>query len=195
VRSPGDLIEQLVQAQDVEQLVDLIVNRGSELQPSMGLSKPVLQVIEQIRSVAAAEQNQGPSSRSGRRSEVGARSSGRRRSAKVVRGFASIKGGAATVKSGVGPDKVMKLAGKLRSLIHLAEGGRMGDAQRQAKLAHGDRPEGQMEQGGDLSNSETAAKQSVDIEALAREVLEVVNREMELRQERRQEESDANVWW
>ena len=113
----------------------------------------------------------------------------------MVRGFASLKGGAATVKSGVGPDKVMKLAGKLRSLIHLAEGGRMGDAQRQAKLAHGDRPEGQMEQGGDLSNSETAAKQSVDIEALAREVLEVVNREMELRQERRQEESDANVWW
>jgi hypothetical protein len=195
VRSPGDLIEQLVQAQDVEQLVDLIVNRGSELQPSMGLSKPVLQVIEQIRSVAAAEQNQGQSSRSGRRSGVGARASGRRRSAKVVRGFASIKGGAATIQSGVGPDKVMKLAGKLRSLIHLAEGGRMGDAQRQAKLAHGDRPEGQMEQGGDLSNSETAAKQSVDIEALAREVLEVVNREMELRQERRQEESDANVWW
>lgn len=195
VRSPGDLIEQLVQAQDVEQLVDLIVNRGSELQPSMGLSKPVLQVIEQIRSVAAAEQNQSTSSRGGRRSGVGARASGRRRSAKVVRGFASLKGGSATAKSGVGPDKVMKLAGKLRSLIHLAEGGRMGDAQRQAKLAHGDRPEGRMEQGSDLSNSETAAKQSVDIEALAREVLEVVNREMELRQERRQEESDANVWW
>lgn len=195
VRSPGDLIEQLVQAQDVEQLVDLIVNRGGDLAPSMGLSKPVLQVIEQIRSVAKAEEEQSRSAGSGRRSGVGARASGRRRSAKVVRGFASLKGGSASFKSGVGPDKVMKLAGKLRGLIHLAEGGRMGDAQRQAKLAHGDRPEGRMEQGGDLSNSETAAKQSVDIEALAREVLEVVNREMELRQERRQEESDANVWW
>lgn len=196
IRTPGDLVDQLVQAQDVEQLVGIIVERGAEIRPNMGLPKPVIQVIEQIRSVAAAEEQAARSAGSGgRQARVGARASTRRRNAKVIRGFASLKGGTASSTAGVGPDKVMKLASKLRNLIHLAEGGRTADAQRQVKLAHGDRPDGRMENGTDSGNSETAAKQSVDIEALAREVLDVVNREKELRQERRQEESDADVWW
>jgi hypothetical protein len=36
---------------------------------------------------------------------------------------------------------------------------------------------------------------NVDIEALGREVLETVNRELELRRERRQEDPDVNLWW
>jgi len=35
----------------------------------------------------------------------------------------------------------------------------------------------------------------LDIERFAREVLEVVNRELELRRERRMEDSDESGWW
>jgi hypothetical protein len=36
---------------------------------------------------------------------------------------------------------------------------------------------------------------NLDIETFAREVLEVVNREFELRRERRTEDGDESQWW
>jgi len=94
---------------------------------------------------------------------------------------------------------MMKLVKKLQSLIHLAENQRgLSDAQRQVRLAAADAPSARATDGaGDKGSAEAAAKQNVDIEALAREVLETVNRELELRRERRPEDSEggSDVWW
>ena len=79
--------------------------------------------------------------------------------------------------------------------ILLAEKDRRTDAQREASLAHADRPDARGPDKGGVSAIDSDAMKNVDIEALGREVLEIVNRELELRQERRQEDSDANLWW
>ena len=201
--SSQDLVQSLVAATDPTQVVQVILEKGQDLRKS-SLPKPVIQVIEQIKT-EAARQEAAPSSRSsGGRSgwhSTGARSRsggvrGRRSSARILSGWTGLKPqSGATSTSGVGADGVSKLAKKLRNLIHLAENQRMTDAQRGAKLAHRDRPDARMDEGGDKSSSESAALANVDIEALGREVLEVVVRELELRQERRQEESDGNIWW
>jgi hypothetical protein len=203
--SSQDLVQSLVAATDPTQVVQVILEKGLDLRRS-NLPKPVIQVIEQIKTEAARQESPpasrggGSSSRSGWHS-TGARSrSGssrsRRSTTRVLSGWTGLKpGAAATTTSGVGDNGISKLAKKLRGLIHLAEGQRTSDAQRQAKLAHRDRPDARMDEGGDKSSSESAALANVDIEALGREVLEVVVRELELRQERRQEESDGNIWW
>lgn len=195
IRQAGDLVQSLAGARDPEEVLHVILERAKEIgSVKSALPKPMLQVIEQIRTEAAKTESSGPARSSTRRGQTSSRRS--RSSVRVVRGMTPLRGASgAKSTSGVGPDRVMKLAQKLRGLIHLAESGRTSDAQRQAKLAHADRPDSKLEGGGDVSKSETAAKQSVDIEALAREVLEVVNREMELRQERRQEATDADIWW
>jgi hypothetical protein len=195
IRQAGDLVQSLAGARDPEEVLHVILERAKEIgSVKSALPKPMLQVIEQIRTEAAKTESSGPARSSTRRGQTSSRRS--RSSVRVVRGMTPLRGASsAKTTAGVGPDRVMKLAQKLRGLIHLAETGRTSDAQRQAKLAHADRPDSKLEGGGDVSKSETAAKQSVDIEALAREVLEVVNREMELRQERRQEATDADIWW
>ena len=205
IRASGELIQQLANARDPAAVVDIIVNRGAELRNTR-LPKPVIQVIEQIQTVS----RQGGDAKQGLQDRVrDARSSlngaprrgqfqrGTRSSNRVINGWTGLRPGstASTSQSAVGADKVMKLAEKLKSLIHLAKGGNVAEAQRHAKLAHANRPDKSLEKGGDVASSETAARQSVDIEALGREVLEVVNRELEMRQERRQEDNDVNIWW
>ena len=205
LRASGELLQQLADARDPAAVVEIIVQRGAELRNTR-LPKPVIQVIEQIQTVAAggggAKQSLQDRVRDARSDLNGAPQRGgfrrgTRSSARVINGWTGLRPGASasTSQSAVGADKVMKLAQKLKSLIHLAKGGNVAEAQRHAKLAHADRPDKSIEKGGDVGSSETAARQSVDIEALGREVLEVVNRELEMRQERRQEDSDVNIWW
>jgi hypothetical protein len=205
IRASGELIQQLANARDPAAVVDIIVNRGAELRNTR-LPKPVIQVIEQIQTVSReggdAKQGLQDRVRDARSSLNGAPRRGQfkrgtRSSNRVINGWTGLRPGssASTSQSAVGADKVMKLAEKLKSLIHLAKGGNVAEAQRHAKLAHANRPDKSIEKGGDVASSETAARQSVDIEALGREVLEVVNRELEMRQERRQEDNDVNIWW
>ncbi|HJN75089.1 MAG TPA: hypothetical protein QGF58_14265 [Myxococcota bacterium] len=198
LRSTTELVAGLVRATDPREIIEIILTRGNELKSST-LPRPVVQVIEQIRASAhgadVAERRSGarrPSSARAVRTGAGRA----RRSARVVSGWTGLKPKATAATSGaIGDDKVSKLAKKLRNLIHLAESSRTGDALREARLAHADRPDSRMTEGGDISNAESAAMASVDIEALGREVLEVVVRELELRQERRQEDNDGNIWW
>ncbi len=205
IRASGELIRQLADARDPKAVVEIIVSRGAELRNTR-LPKPVIQVIEQIQAASGgggdARQDLQDRARDARTSlggspKRGGFRRGTRSTTRVINGWTGLRpgAGAATSESAVGADKVMRLAQKLKSLIHLAQGGQVSEAQRHAKLAHADRPDKSIEKGGDIGESETAFKQSVDIEALGREVLEVVNRELEVRQERRQEDNDVNNWW
>jgi hypothetical protein len=98
--------------------------------------------------------------------------------------------------TGIGDDRVMKLARKLESLVHLAEG--IGDrdaARRQVRMAE-DSAAAKAEGQGGIGATEAGNRgRQLDIEALGREVLEMVNRELETRRERRQEDPDGHVWW
>lgn len=101
----------------------------------------------------------------------------------------------ATVRgAGGADDRVSKLVKRLTDLIHLAETERrLGEAQAQVRMAEDTaaaRAEGSAPVGG---SSGQGAK--LDIETFAREVLEVVNRELELRRERRTEDGDESNWW
>lgn len=205
IRASGELINQLANARDPKAVVEIIVQRGAELRNTR-LPKPVIQVIEQIQTVSResgdAKQSLQDRVRSARSDlnnspRRGNFRRGTRSSATVINGWTGLRPGqsASTSQSAVGADKVMKLAAKLKNLIHLAQGGNTAEAQRHAKLAHANRPDQSMERGGDIGSSETAFRQSVDIEALGREVMEVVNREQESRQERRQEDNDGSIWW
>ena len=211
VRSVGELIDGLVGARDPEQIIKVILQDGGRVRPSMGLPAPIVEVIQQIRgqadrveqgAVRAAAAAQASAEGGAAASAPLLRGRGRSRSsAKVVRGFTGLNRAASTANAmqGVGDDKMMKLVKKLQSLIHLAENQRgLNDAQRQVRLAAADAPSARATDGaGDKSAAEAAAKQNVDIEALAREVLETVNRELELRRERRPEDSEggSDVWW
>ncbi|MCP4804067.1 MAG: hypothetical protein GY884_01845 [Proteobacteria bacterium] len=200
LRGTSDLVAVLVHATDPAEVIEIILDRGSDLKMS-SLPRPVIQVIEQIRTEAHKADAPGRSSTSASaggsttRTDT-TRRGNRRSSARILNGWTGLAPSASAQTTGaVGDDKVSKLAKKLRGLIHLAQNARMGDALREARLAHADRPDARMQEGGDISNAESSAMANFDIEALGREVLEVVVRELELRQERRQEDSDGNIWW
>lgn len=96
----------------------------------------------------------------------------------------------------MGDDQVMKLAKKLQSLIHLAEGRRaQGDARSQVRMAEDSaaaRGEGQASPG----TAEGGHDSSIDIDSLIRQVVDASTGELDLRRERRQEDSDERGgWW
>ena len=94
----------------------------------------------------------------------------------------------------MGDDKVMKLAKRLQGLIHLAEQ-RRDDARRQVRMAE-DSSAAKGEGQGLGEDSQSQGDDQVSIDALIQEVLNVVNREVELRKERRQEDPDGRFgWW
>ena len=202
VRTAGNVLRTLALASDEEEVVRIIIDRGQELRGTMNLPSPVAKVIEEIRSQAssAAAPSQallggavggGASSRSSRGGKTGST----RSSARVISGWTGLAArSSATSTAGVGDDRITKLVRKLKGLILLAEN-QKSDAQRQVRLAASDAPGVRSEGSSDLSSNEKSEQQDVDVEALAREVLEVVSRELELRQERRQEDPDVSIWW
>lgn len=85
----------------------------------------------------------------------------------------------------------MKLAGKLRSLIHLSEvENRQAEARAQARLSAEEAPSVQAAAPVGADPGASAG----DVEALIQEIVSAVNREMALRRERRQEDSHE-PWW
>ncbi|RME29011.1 MAG: hypothetical protein D6798_01090 [Deltaproteobacteria bacterium] len=195
-------IDALARAEEPEEVVRIIYERAARggLGASSGLPAPVIKVIEQIRSTAAAIDPDAAPARSapGTDAEVVRRAnrsrSAPRSSARVVRGFTPLRSrGTATRRDGVGADKLSKLSRRLQELILLAERQR-GAARQQVRMAEDSaaaRAEGQASPGG----AEGGSEKKIDIEALGREVLEVVTMELELRKQRSQEGSDEYGWW
>jgi hypothetical protein len=206
----GDFVESLAKARSEEDVVRVIVEQGGALQQvASSLPRPVIQVIEHIRAEARSEledrfeaaRSSAPAATEGATLPQPGAARGRtgesRATAQVARALTALKAGPGPRRTeGVGADRVMKLARKLQQLIHLAEG--VGDrdaARRQVRMAEDSaaaRGEGQAAG----SALEGGVNKQVDIEALGREVLQMVSRELETRRERRQEDPDGrNVWW
>jgi hypothetical protein len=198
--TPGSLVHALARADSAEDVVRVIVQQGEAAVANSTLPRPVTEVIGQIRDEAADEvrRARAAADRTAQSSDADAATvSQARATARTLRGMTGLrKGRAARAASGVGADQVSRLAKKLQGLIHLAEG--VGDrdaARRQVRMAeeHADaRAEGQ---GAGASRPADDVQDKADIDALTSEVLEAVNRELEMRRERRQEESDGSSFW
>lgn len=108
-------------------------------------------------------------------------------------GGRSVAASARTI-DGAANSRVMKLVRKLQGLIHLAEEERrLDDARRQVRMAEDSaaaRAEGQ----GSLGRGGSGNQRPIDIEALGREVTEIVSNEIANRRNRRMEDSD-DFWW
>ena len=191
IRASSELIRYLVQASDPEEVIRLIVDRGQELSRESALASPVVEVIKQIKGEAVRAEEGAASFSKG--TDAGRAPSGQRpsRAARRVQGFRPLRGPRAVRQNGVGDDRIMKLAGKLRSLIHLAEDqNRRDEARKHARLSADEAPE--VRAAAPAGESQQAS--GADVQALIQEVVSAVNREMELRRERRQEDNHE-PWW
>ena len=194
----GELIQSLARASSPEEVIRLMVDRGAT-SPSLQttLSAPVLQVIEQIRTEAYRSEEashqpagKGVGTRQVRRGETP------RSTSRIVRGFTSLSP-RQQGSGGASASQISKLAQRLQSLISTAEGsGNQGAARRQVRMAE-DSAAAKSEGQGAVGDGEgQAADGQADIDALGREVLSAVTRELEMRRERRMEEDDErDFWW
>ncbi|MBM4393677.1 MAG: hypothetical protein FJ090_21335 [Deltaproteobacteria bacterium] len=205
VRSAQGLFDSLARATTAEQVVAVIAQRAGGFAGSVPLTEPMREVVEQIRQeISAPAEIAEPVVLATRAPEVeapratvlrGTRVEPVRGSARTSRGNVRPVRSSAVVRGpGGGDDRISKLVKRLTDLIHLAEDQRrLSEAQSQVRMAE-DTAAARAEGSAPLGQS-SAGGVKLDIERFAREVLEVVNRELELRRERRMEDSDESGWW
>ncbi|NOY26089.1 MAG: hypothetical protein GXP62_09475 [Oligoflexia bacterium] len=204
IRREDQFITALARATDPEEIVRVIYQRaarGGMTAASTGLPAPVIQVIEQIRTVAervalgdSGSARGGPGSDAEIVRRSGVRGETPRSTAARGAGMTALRsGGAATRRSGLSASGVSKLSKKLQQLILLAQRQRQAARQqvRMAEESAAARAEGHASAGA----SEGGNDKQIDVEALGREVLEVVSMELEMRKARSQEGSDEFGWW
>lgn len=204
VRSAQGLFESLARATTAEQVVSVIASRAGEMSGPVPLTEPMRAVVEQLRqelrpTAVAAEgtvlQTRAPDIAAPEATVLRpSRSASPSSSAIVRRGGTRPVRSTATVRGPGGDDRVSKLVKRLTDLIHLAETERrLSEAQAQVRMAE-DTAAARAEGSAPAEDSGGQATK-LDIESFSREVLEVVNRELELRRERRTEDGDESNWW
>jgi hypothetical protein len=204
VRSAQGLFDSLARATTAEQVVQVIAARAGELTGPVPMTEPMRTVVDQIRQElrapapeaellrTRAPEVSAPEAtvlqpRRGAPEPVASSAIVRRGSTRPVRSSAIVRG-----PGGV-DDRVSKLVKRLTDLIHLAEDERrLSEAQRQVRMAE-DTAAARAE--GSAPVQAGGANAKLDIEVFSREVLEVVNRELESRRERRTEDGDESGWW
>lgn len=200
MRRSDSLIRALADARAPTDVLHVLLDGRHSLDTTGStLPKPALQLIDQIRSrtqqldATEASEVTGRGTARGRNRSSGGRGP-TRSSARVVRGFVGLRGRSARSTDGTGDDKVMKLAKRLQGLIHLAES-RRDEARKQVRMAEASSAAQSEGQGGSGEGASQGDDQ-VSIDALIQEVLAAVNREIELRKERRQEDPEGrHGWW
>ena len=197
IRGAGDLIQSLARASSSEDVIRIIMDRGEKVSNAAELPSSTLEVVRQIQSEAKSElpRQRNLERRSSTQSQQPAMSGlvtpggGRNyRPARRVSGWSGKPRQSVHGASGVGDDRIMKLAKRLKGLVLLAENNRRDEARKQVRLAANEAPKGAASapgQGGDATAGQ--------LEALVQEVVQAVGRELEMRRERTQEESDG--WW
>jgi len=199
LRLGGGLLGALARAGRPEDVVRVILERSEGLR-SLGseLPSPVATLVERIVRIedgAAAQERRGEAAidtegvLSPRRSHGSVRASRLSSRSPSYRTLSRGSAGAGS-NAGVGASQTMKLANKLMKLIHLAERDRK-DAQSQVRMAE-DSAEARAEgRGGKPTGGRPS--EPVSIQALQRDVLEAVLRELELTMVRNQ--GDPDGWW
>jgi hypothetical protein len=206
----SSLIQALARASSNEDVVRVIAARGelSTEATRLPLDAPAVQVIQQIRDevrTAAEPVVIAPTeTRASRLSAPeatalspralasgGSDDSLRRR----VRSSAVRSAEASARRATGAEDRLSKLVRRLQDLVHLAEDqAKLAEARGQVRMAE-DSAQARSEGQGAVADSGGARHAKVDIEALGREVLDVVTKELELRRARRMEDDDASPWW
>ncbi len=198
----GGLIGALARASRAEDVVRVILDRADAAQAMSGelpgeAGRLVRRIVGEAASEAAEQTN---STVSASRGDTRAATTVRTVRRDVLRPVRTFGGGhgtpSASAKSsqGVGAGNVMKLANRLRGLIHLAENERrLRDAQSQVRMAED--TDSARAEGGAGASEGAEDKEKVDIKALQQEVLEGVLSELERLQSRREDPDGRSKWW
>ena len=197
VRGTGDLIQSLARASSSEDVVRIIMDRGDTLSSSAELPSTTLEVVRQIRSEAKSElprqrklerRSMAPKDAPSMSGISGPGAGRGYRPARRVSGWNGKKGQSVHGSSGVGDNRIMKLAKRLQGLVLLAENNRRDEARNQVRLAANEAPKASAPASGQGGGATPG-----QLDALIQEVVQAVGRELEMRRERTQEESDG--WW
>jgi hypothetical protein len=203
----GNLLTALARAGRPEDVIEAILARTGEASSLGGLlPSSATRLVERIANVGEREEQrletqaaqearraaeQVPTRGASRRRAVG-RSPQVLRPTRVYRGSMSTPSASSAGHQGVGSSPVMKLAGKLMNLIHLAENQRkLSDAQGHVRMAE-DTASAIAEGSG---SAEGGGAKAVDMGVLQEAVLSNVMREIELIQARRDDPDGRNPWW
>jgi hypothetical protein len=197
--SDRGIVRALSRASGTAELVRVLVERSAEAQVlARELPGPAGRVVQQIASMRtlpdeAVEMLSAPTvpSAGGGSGAVRRRLGRASTSARTVHGGGG--SGPSTTRSteGAGAGRLMALSQKLMDLIHLAEVERkQGDAQRQVRRSD-EKVEGPV--GGVAEDADAAS--GVTLESLQRDVLEAVQRELELIRDRGEGGSNGGIWW
>ncbi|TNE90640.1 MAG: hypothetical protein EP330_07765 [Deltaproteobacteria bacterium] len=206
LRQDSGLFTALARSSTPDEVIRVILERGdsaSSIRQELGA--PAAAMVERIvrmrREVADTEQVLRPGrSESDRPVSADAAEDvmaaaplpGQTRRARSVRGVPSSFLSSAATRDGVGASNVMKLAGKLQRLIHLAESERrLREAQAQVRMSTESVSEGTAAAGPNANTED----ETPDIGALQRDVLHAVMTELELLRIRRQEDPDGPSRW
>jgi hypothetical protein len=192
IKGTGDLVEALAKADDPEQVLQVVLERSAEMKTmASSLPAPMAQLLSAMSGEArratgpetSAPVNRGPRPRTARSST------------RVANRFVGLRRRASgTSVDGVGADRIMGLAKRLNELILLAESGQRDAARSEVRMAE-DSAAARAEGNAEPAQATNRRDLNIDIDALGREVLEAVSRELELRRERRQEDSEDGNWW
>lgn len=186
----GDLFTALARANRPQDVVQVILERGSKLRSDVaGLPEPAVRLVERI---ARVQEDVQTTARMAQRAPEGDLLSPTRRSSSASSVRMSTLPRSSGGASPAAVRKVQTLADKLMKLIHLAEVERkVTEAQRQVRMA-ADTPEARAEGGQGASPSKPG--DAPNIKQLESDVLAAVLRELDLMKIRRQEDF-SDVWW
>ena len=205
ITGTDDLVQQLATASAPEDVVQVLMGSGDAVRrATSSLPQPVIQVIQQIKTEAVRAEGEAHREQRQDRTALptetvrgrASRREGARSTTRVARSMTGLNPrGSASGASGPAMGKVTQLAKRLQELIAMAESQKRSGARQQVRMAE-DSSAAKAEGQAAPTSAETGRDASADIDTLAREVIEQVTRELEMRRERRQEDPDGrSIWW
>ncbi len=202
ISGADDLVSALSKASDTDEVMGVLMGQTANLsQVASSLPSPVVQVIQQIQTEAgrvadtaqqaASTENVASSQRGAAPHQRGAA----RSTTRVVRGFTGLRPNRSGGSSSAGMGKVSALAKRLQELIQLAENQKLSTARREVRMAE-DSAAAKSEGQGPVAEEGGGQESALDVNALTQEVTEAVQRELEMRRERRLEDPNGrSIWW
>lgn len=194
-RTAGGLLSALARSGDAEDVVRVILERSSAVaSAASALGGEARSLVDRIVKSAGAEREQRVSAQVANMPQF--RTINRRiltpAPSQSFGGSSGHGGPTSTSVQGVGASGVMKLAGKLMKLIHLAENERRkADAQREIRMAE-ETGSTRREAGAGQTGGENVASQTMNLKQLQQQVLDSILHKLEEQRWRRDDPDGPN---
>jgi hypothetical protein len=194
-RTAGGLLSALARSGDAEDVVRVILERSSAVaSAASALGGEARSLVDRIVKTAGAEREQRVSAQVASMPQF--RTINRRiltpAPSQSFGGSSGHGGPTSTSVQGVGASGVMKLAGKLMKLIHLAENERRkADAQREIRMAE-ETGSTRREAGAGQTGGENVASQTMNLKQLQQQVLDSILHKLEEQRWRRDDPDGPN---